>query len=163
MTAAEPVVVDTNVGIVANRTTEVSPECELSCVRALRALTAGGHLVLDGGDLIFDEYRNYLSLSGEPGTGDAFMRWVSDNRFNEELCTRVPITPTGEGSFDEFPDEAGLESFHANDRQFVSVSAAHPGEPPILVALDRGWCEHEVALAAAGVPVTFLCPDDIGC
>ena len=76
MSLPDSVVVDTNVGIVANLTTGVSPECALSCVRALRNITEGGHLTLDANGLICAEYRRYLSMAGQPGTGDAFVRWV---------------------------------------------------------------------------------------
>lgn len=151
------VVIDTNVGIVANRKAEVSPECVLQCINTLREVVSDGHLVLDANGLIFKEYLRYLSPAGEPGVGDAFIRWVHDNRYNAERCTLVPLTPTDDGSFHEFPKGAGLESFDNSDRKFVCVSSVHQDDPVIQAALDRGWARHAKALLAAGVVVEHLC------
>lgn len=154
---AEPLVVDTNVCIAANLKADVSAGCALACIRALRLITREGRLALDSRDLIFDEYRTYLSFSGQPGTGDAFMKWVHDNRFNEDLCDRIPVTPTDDGSFEEFPDAAALTTFDPSDRKFVAVAVAHPQSPEIAVAADRDWTNNRHALAAANVTVRFLC------
>jgi hypothetical protein len=161
MTASNLAVVDTNVGIAANLKADVSPECALDCIQLLRAITRRGHLVLDANGLIFSEYRKYLSLAGEPGTGDAFVRWVADHQFDVEMCTRIELTATEDGNFAEFPDGEGLESFDDADRKFVSVSAAHTDRPAVHVAVDRGWVKHAAALAAVGVTVNFLCPGDV--
>src|SRR4051812_33772887 len=158
----DAVVVDTNVGIVANGKTDVSPECQLACVRALRAVTQGRRLVLDTSDLIFREYIRYMRLAGRPGTGDAFVRWVADNRFNSNLCTLVSITPSDDDSFAEFPTSEGLRTLDRSDRKFVSVAAGVTPSPVIQVALDRGWMQHADALAEVGINVDFLCPADIG-
>ncbi|GBC60831.1 hypothetical protein DENIS_1790 [Desulfonema ishimotonii] len=54
--------------------------CVLECVNAVDQVVKNGGLVLDAGDEIFSEYRNQLSMSGQPGIGDKFMKWVHDNR-----------------------------------------------------------------------------------
>lgn len=154
---AEVLVVDTNVGIAANLKAEVPAECALACVRTLRTITRHGRLALDSGDLIFDEYRTHLRFSGQPGTGDAFMKWVHDNRFNEGVCDRIRITPTDDGSFEEFPDVDELAAFDPSDRKFVAVAATHPESPPIAVAADRDWTNNRDALAAASITVRFVC------
>lgn len=155
-----PVVVDTNVGVVANLQSEASSECALACVQALRELTENGHLLMDDGDLIFSEYRRHLSMSGQPGMGDAFIRWVHDHLHNAERCTRVRITPD-DASFREFPAGQALEQFDDDDRKFVAVAACHD-DAEILVALDRGWLRFQTALAGVGIAVRHLCPGDIG-
>ena len=160
--ASEPLVVDTGVPVVANGSADVSLECQLACVRLVRAIVDGGHLVLDALELIFTEYRRQLSMSGQPGPGDEFMRWVSTNRFNQERCTRVPLTLVDgdtEG-FQEFPVGGDLQSFDPADRKFAAVAKEHPA--PLVVAVDRGWSRHGQALRGAGVDLAFLCPDDIG-
>ena len=155
-----PLLVDTNVGIAANIKSSASEECALVCIQVLRDIIAHGHLVLDALGLIFQEYHGNLSMSGQPGVGDAFMRWVFQNQFNPERCTRVEITPDN-GSFHEFPDDEALEKFDRSDRKFVAVAAAHGGSPPILVACDTDfWIDRE-ALDGAGIRVEFLCEDDI--
>ena len=155
-------VVDTGVAVVANGEADVSLECEVACVRLLRALVAEGHLVLDALDLIFTEYRRRLALSGQPGPGDEFMRWVFTNRYNPNRCTLVTLTPTNpEGDeFEEFEITSGLETFDRADRKFAAVAKISGSE--IAVAVDRGWTRHEPSLRACGVVLRFICPDDIG-
>lgn len=157
---AAKVVVDTNVGIAANGHANVSPTCELACVELLETVVADGHLVVDAGDRIFDEYRKYLKLRGQPGVGDLFMRWVHDNRCNDAVCTRVVLTTdvTDPHAFAEFPSDAALSTFDPADRKFVAVSAAHPERPPVCAATDRGWLEHEAALACHGITLRWLGP-----
>ena len=116
---ADSVVVDTNVGIVANLTTDVSPECALACVRALREITEGGHLTLDANGIICAEYRRYLSMAGQPGTGDAFVRWVHDNQYNADLCTLIPLTPIEDEASLSSPRPKALVNFDRADRKFV--------------------------------------------
>jgi len=114
-------------------------------------------LVLDDADLIFSEYRRYLSLSGQPGVGDVFIKWVHDRQWDSTVCTRVSITSHGERTFEEFPDDPGLAKFDRDDRKFVAVAAVHPDVPTILQAVDRKWLKWNQALAAVGITVRFLC------
>jgi hypothetical protein len=158
---ARAVVIDTNVGIVANSKADVSRACELRCVQLLREVTESGHLVLDREGRIFAEYLRYLSLSGEPGVGDAFMRWVNDHQHDEKLCTRIPLTIKSDQKIVEFPARSALAGFDPSDEKFVAIAAVHPDKPPIQVAVDRGWIRYRDALAEAGIKVKFLCPDDI--
>jgi len=156
----EPCLVDTNVGATANFNSDASDECALTCMLTLREITERGHLVLDDIGLIFDEYRRNMSMSGQPGVGDAFMLWVMNNQYNADRCTRVSITPVN-GSFEEYPADEALEDFDPSDRKFVAAAAAHDQNPPILVACDTDFWIARVALAAAGIRVEFLCRDDI--
>ena len=133
-----PCLVDTNVAIVANGKSEQADE-ELveKCIDAILEITMKGGLVIDSEDRIFDEYRQNLSLSGQPGTGDAFMKWVHDFRWQTELCERRDVTCLDEDEqvFKEFPDESALRDFDRSDRKFVAV--ANAGKPrPILQAVD---------------------------
>lgn len=154
-------VVDTNVAITANRATEpeLPPElidCVSACVEAIISITSGGGLVLDAGDEIFNEYRRNLSLSGQPGQGDIFMKWVHDNRHSLPIENLVPITPIGE-SYKEFPNHQELKDFDLSDRKFIAVANAHPARPSILEATDSKWWGWKDALENAGIRVDFLC------
>jgi hypothetical protein len=155
-------VIDTNVGVAANAQADVSTACELTCIKRLRDITENGHLVLDADGQIFAEYRRHLRLAGEPGVGDAFMRWVHDHQYDEKFCTLVPLTIRPDGTIVEFPSASSLSNFDPSDKKFVAVVAAHPDRPPICVAVDRGWVRHRDALATVGVEIEFLCPNDIG-
>ena len=156
-------VVDTNVPILANMALSPSPipadltGCVSACIEAIDHVIKTGGLVIDSGDEIFDEYRHKLSLKGQPGMGDRFVRWVHDNRWKFPAEDRVTITKNGE-SYLEFPSHEGLSSFDRSDRKFVAVANAHPKKPPILQATDSKWWGWKVALAEVGITVHFICP-----
>jgi hypothetical protein len=156
-------VVDTNVAAVANNRSTMSARCALECIRALDHLMAHGRLALDEGWLILSEYKDNLSASGQPGVGDAFLKWVLRNHANPARCARVRITPRRDdpSSFEQFPDHQGLAAFDPDDRKFVAVAAAHPERPPILEASDSKWWGWKNALDECGIRVAFLCPDEV--
>lgn len=154
-------VVDTNVPIIANLQGTVSDACALSCIQLLRAIQTTGHLVLDAGDLILSEYRTYLNFAGQPGVGDAFYRWVHDNRYNPERCTLIPLSENADRGFDEFPNSSDLADFDPSDRKFVAASHRDPRSASIAVAVDRGWRRFEDALERVGISIDFICPEDL--
>jgi hypothetical protein len=158
-----PCLVDTNVAKAANLQADVSEECVIQCIRMIRDVTRCGHLVVDNLDLIYTEYRKNLSLSGRPGVGDAFMRWVNDHRFDDTRCTRAPITPT-DGTNTDFAELAAypdLSSFDPSDKKFLATALAQGDSPPILVACDTDYWNARERLKANGITIEFLCRDDI--
>ncbi len=155
-------VVDTNVPKTANLAIQPDPnsdvpdECILACVEAVEYVIKKKGLVIDATDEIFTEYRQQLSMSGQPGIGDIFMKWVHDNRWSLPDSQRVNITKNGE-SYDEFPDHDDLNDFDRSDRKFVAVSAAHTNKPPILQATDSKWWGWKEGLSQCGITVQFMC------
>ena len=164
MSLSKKCLVDTNVPINANLATNPDPdsdvpdECILACVEAIDHVVKQGGLVLDSNDEIFTEYRSNLSLSGQPGVGDGFMKWVHDNRWKFPDTDRVTITKNG-NSYDEFPDHDGLTQFDNSDRKFIAVANAHPAKPPVLQATDSKWWGWKNALKEVGITAQFLCSD----
>ncbi len=159
-------IVDVNVGIAANGVADVCAECELECIETLQAIMEHGRVAVDDGARIFDEYMRHLRLAGEPGVGDEFVKWLHDNEWQPERCERVPITPTAADAldFEEFPRDVALTKFDRSDRKYVAVAvgcAAMLGPATILNATDSDWKHDEAALAANGVPVMHLCPDEL--
>ena len=158
--------VDTNVPKTANLA--VKPEqipdeltdCVLACVEAVELVVENGGLVIDAQDEIFDEYRQQLSMSGQPGVGDRFMKWVHDNRWCFPDADRVWISKSGD-FYDQFPDHEGLKNFDNSDRKFVAVAHAHSEKPPILQATDSKWWGWKDALDEVGIKVKFLCKEYI--
>jgi hypothetical protein len=156
--------VDTNVPKTANLA--LAPDdipqelagCVLACVEAIVHVIKKRGLVIDAGDEIFDEYRKQLSMKGQPGVGDRFMKWVHDNRWSLPDSDRVTITKNGE-SYDEFPVHDGLANFDQSDRKFVAAANAHLDKPPILQATDSKWWGWKDSLAEVGIIVHFLCPE----
>lgn len=153
--------VDTNIPALANGTTdEELSKLSDDCIDMLMHLKKQGGLVLDEGDRIFDEYRTNLRLSGQPGFGDQFMKWVHDNRWNEQHCRQIPITCTDESNqiFEEFPEHPDLKDFDVSDRKFVAVANADHLNPSIMQAVDYKWWGWKDALKEAGIEVRFLDP-----
>ena len=153
-------VVDTNVPIVANgKSAQASGDCVLKCAKKLREIEQKHIIVLDDIWLIIKEYKNELSPTGQPGVGDAFLKWVLTNRANPKRCEMVKITPTAKGSFQEFPENTDLVKFDKSDQKFVAVALTHPAKPPILNAVDSDWKDFQIALNSIGITIIFLCPD----
>ena len=158
--------VDTNVPVNANLATNPEPysdvpdECVLACIEAIEHIIKKRGLVIDEGNEIFDEYRQQLSMKGQPGVGDRFMKWVHDNQWGLPDTDRVTITKNGE-SYDQFPDHNGLNDFDNSDRKFIAVANTHPAKPPVLQATDSKWWGWKDALKEVGITVQFLCSDYI--
>ena len=157
-------IVDTNVPKTANLALDPATipqeltDCVLACVEAVDHVVKQGGLVLDSNDEIFTEYRSNLSLSGQPGVGNTFAKWVHDNQWNTSKVTRVTIAKNGD-SYDEFPDHDDLIEFDSSDRKFISVASAHPAKPPVLQGTDSKWWGWKDALKEVGITVQFLCSD----
>lgn len=157
-------IVDTNVLKVANRqTSQASPNCVVTCTHQLRDIQSRGTLVLDDGWYILREYLSNLRSGGQPGVGDAFLKWVLTNWANPHRCELVHISPLDDDprgcSFAEFPPDPDLKDFDPSDRKFVAVARAHLDHPPILNAVDTDWWASRSALERNGVRVEFLCPE----
>ncbi len=163
MSLPKKCLVDTNVPKSANlalNPEKVSRElsgCVLACVEAVEHVIKRRGLILDAGDEIFNEYRQQLSMKGQPGVGDRFMKWVHDNRWSFPDANRVEITKNGD-SYDQFPTHHGLKNFDNSDRKFVATANAHLNKPPILQATDSKWWGWKDALAEVEITVHFLCP-----
>ena len=130
----------------------------LTCIIAIECVIKQGGLVIDSGDEIYNEYLHNLCLSGQKGIGNAFMKWVHDNRWRLPDSDRVTISKNGD-SYKEFPDHEGLVNFDISDRKFVAVANAHPKKPPILQSTDCKWWGWKNALEDVGITVCFLCPE----
>ncbi|AJE23665.1 hypothetical protein [Azotobacter chroococcum] len=156
------VVIDTNVLLVANQQhADVSPECIAECVQRLLAIQNGkGVVVVDDAFRILGEYQHKTSLNPPKGVGDVFLKWLLRNVGKSKHVQQVRITELAENEFAEFPDAALQPRFDAPDRKFAAVANAHPHKPAIWQAADCKWLDWWRGLAAAGVQVKFLCPDD---
>lgn len=156
---SEPVVVDTNVLLVANGSHgETDAACRAKCARELARIMGGSRrLVLDAGWEILGEYGHKLDPKGPPTVGNRFLKWALTNQANPRACDRVRITPDPERVFREFPEHPGLSDFDPPDRKFIAVARAHPGRPPVLQATDSKWVGWRKALGESGVRVEFVC------
>lgn len=145
-------VVETNVALVANlKADHASQDCVLACTRVLKSIMESERVAIDDQWVVLSEYKKKLRSSGQPGVGDAFLRFVLTNLRNPLRCAAVTMS--------EFPDHPALAAFHSKDRKFVQVSLAHPDRPAILNAVDTDWRPFETHFMAHGVSIRFLCPE----
>ncbi len=157
-----PVVIDTNVLLVANSAhPDVTPECEIACIQSLEHVRTHGIAVIDEGFEILREYERKTAPNTGNQVGDGFVKWIYQNAATPSLVERVPIEVHTERGFAEFPDDDELTEFDREDRKFVAVSLAHRKRPPILQATDSKWTEWASQLLVHGVKVKFLCPADV--
>jgi hypothetical protein len=157
-------VLDTNVLVTANfRASHASAACVTASVAMLIEVRQQHVVVIDDAMIIFHEYFRRASLRGQPGVGDAFLKWLWDNQAKAEHCEKVRITPLADDPDDyrEFPRDPGLERFDRNDRKFVAVALVSASKPEVVNSVDTGWHTYREALSRHGVAVRFLCPEQM--
>jgi len=160
----KPVIVDTNVPVVANgHTAQASIECQQACLTELLEVQKAELCLLDSAGAILDEYLSQKPHGFPQGPGDLFFIWVYDNQANPSRCARVKVTPllNDRRMFAEFPDDPKLAGFDPADKKFVAVALASNFMPPILNAVDSDWREFKTLLATHNVWVRNLCPNDL--
>ena len=128
---------------------ETAPACVDACVRKLEEIKESGRIAIDDRWEILREYQQNASSSGEPGVGDAFLKWLLSNFANLERCDRVAPA--------DFPYDPRLATFDQSDRIFVCVALAHPDKPSILNAVDSDWLAVLAPLADHGIKVDCIC------
>ena len=161
----DPVIVDTNVPLVANGAAEqASIECQLACIAELSVVQRTKVCLLDSDGAILGQYLKQKPHGYPQGPGDAFLVWVYDNQANPDRCRIVSVTPIDDPIrlYEEFPDDVELIGFDRDEHKFVAVAIAHGDSPPILNASDTDWKIFEVPLRKHGIGVKFLCPDLMG-
>ena len=118
-------------------------------------------MLVDDGHRLFGKYRGKLSVTGQPGPGDAWFKWLWDNRDNRRRCRQIRITRIAGSDldFEEFPTDPNLTTFDLDDRIFVAVAVASARNPEILNAADTDWWPMRAAFARNGVRIRFLCEE----
>lgn len=148
-------VVDTNVALVAKLPGGWPAELVDACEELLEhILEARLPVVTDADGEIVDEYLNQLSLSGAPSLGDAFARYVHDQRFVWDAAFRPDIgrDPNAEHRYAALGgDDADIDP---SDRKFVA--AAKVAGVPVVQASDTKWLDWGPALARHGVRVEYV-------
>ena len=148
-------VVDTNVAIAANgRKTHADEQCQLDCVRTLKAVVAGAVICVDDAGFIVAEYAKNLRWSGQPGAGDAFFKHVFNSQYDATRVRRVPLTPSEDlrRGFEELPPNR----FDPSDRKFLAVAVV--AHAVVLNATDSDWAEQRALTDGLEVEVRQLCP-----
>lgn len=154
------IMIDTNVMITANdKADHVGLECIDACQKKLVEIQKAGRVVLDSTWFIMNEYMRNVNMSGQPGLGDFFLKWLWDNQGNVTACTLVdvPVEDSDGYEFSNFPDDPDLSKFDRSDRKFVATALASGENPPIVNATDSDWLHYVQALGRHGIRVEFLC------
>lgn len=156
-------IVDTNVPIVANnRNTHASVSCVNAAIEFLLDLQKNHILLIDSLSQILHEYMSHLSLSGQPGAGDLFMKWVWQNQGVQNHVVQIVLPYNlAAQSYNNFPIDVALSQFDPSDRKFVSLALASGNSPKIVNCVDTDWSEHFTALSRNGVNILFLCPQHV--
>jgi hypothetical protein len=155
---SEPWVIDTNVGVTANNVPEERPdpphipESVIACTRFLADIMDSGSIAIDDQWEIIREYQAQMRSAGQPGPGDAYLKWVLVNQRNAARCHQINISAI------LVPDR--LDGFDPADRKFIQTALGCP-DPQIAEAVDGLWWKRRADFAAAGVAVNFLCPEEI--
>lgn len=153
------VVIDTNVAIAANgRNTHACLRCQLACVEFLEELTAPKSkkvIFLDESDLLLTEYKPHLNFNGQPGVGDAFYKFLHDNKYHGKRLQLVSITKNDDADlgFDELP----INQVDPSDRKILAIALV--GRARIVNALDTDWDEQSEFVAELGLNIQQLCPE----
>ncbi len=157
-------VIDANVPIVANgKSGQADPECVIACAEILEKIYNSGTVILDDSMLILTEYMNHLNMAGQPGLGDAFMKWIWQVQADSRHCKQFHIeaSRTDPDDFSEFPDDPRLKKFDRSDRKYVAVALRSNCRPEIVNAVDNDWADHYEALTDAGLKIRFICPHHV--
>lgn len=157
-------VVDTNVLVTAAGGNDAaSGACADASVRVLRDVMERGHVFIDDGGRLIEEYHHGIDLAGKSDAGEKFLAWLIAHEFDIARVTRVPLTPKPDDpeDFEELPAPPPGVHYDPSDRKFLAVAAAHDEHPPVLQALDSKWWGWKEALASAGVLIHFICPGEI--
>lgn len=157
-------IIDTNVFIVSNgKETHISGNDIMNCQEFIVSLYNNSLIFIDSGFLFFEEYFKKLNRSGQPGIGDAFVKWLYENQNNKSVCVNIDINPlNNEGtSFSVFAVPDDLEKFDLSDRKFVAVAIASSNVPEICNASDSDWWNFKEPLKRLGIKIKFVCQDQL--
>ncbi len=138
-------------------------DCVAASARALWQVMNRCHLYIDNRGSILSEYRRHLSAKGQPGPGDAFLKWLLTHEWGNDRVIRVEITPKAGDcdAFEELPAPSDGTVYDPSDCKFLAVAAAHPNHPSILQSFDSKWWGWQQSLEKIGVSIHFLCPEAI--
>lgn len=163
-----PAVIDENVLIVANDASRVlsgkntacpqaDDSCRISAIEFLAHCRSGKCVVIDDIGLVIEKYREYMHGSGQPGSGDAFFRYLVENQYNPQRVRQVSLELHRFRGFEKFPNDIDLRRFDPADRIFVALGNVTGGT--ITNCVDSDYSEYAGALQSAGINVRELCPN----
>jgi hypothetical protein len=132
---------------------EADDDCRLACIEALQRAIRSEIVLLDDQDLVLSYYRRKASMSGQPGSGDAFLMAVYQNSYNPERVLRIGLPEEhGRG----LPESFVQCGFDADDMIYLALARNAP-PAQVLNAVDSDYTEFAVQIEELGVSVVQLC------
>lgn len=160
----KPIVVDTNVLLVCEGRAEpqASAKCKAACEARLLELRTRGLVVIDRAWLLLGEYSKKIDTRKQ-SVAVAFLKWLMQGSAGDARVSTVVLTPVNAAKTDfaEYPAHPGLDGFDPSDRKFVAVAHAHQPRATILNAVDTDWLAIRAPLAALGVGMESVCPEEL--
>lgn len=137
--------------VVANqRSPQASLDCVAACVDYLEEAQSGV-VLFDSNEEAFLEYRAKCSLAGQPGVGDAFLRWFHSARWNPQFGERIEVPPPASQHVPQ-----SLAGFDRSDHKWVAIYLLGGGDE-VVNAVDSDWSNHATEMQAEGINVRELC------
>lgn len=127
--------------------------CRLACIEFLSDAIKNGKILLDAADIVCGFYRRKASMSGQPGSGDAFLRALFQVSHDPSRTIRVNL-PTGR-SFG-LPNSFTSCGFDPDDFVYVALVRSQ-SNAAVANAVDSDYSIYAADLAAIGVNVVELC------
>lgn len=155
-----PVIVETNVAVVANRQNdEVVSSCEEACIKFLIEIIRNHTVILiDEGDEVRGEYTKAIKDSKPFQLGAQFLIYIYQHQYDGSRVQRESLPKNAAGEFADFPNDPALANFDQSDRKFAAL--ARRTGTPMTNATDSDWAQFKGPLAANGINVHFLCGCD---
>ncbi len=158
----KPLVIDTNVPIVANgprnkrKDAAPSEQCQEAAILRLKQAVHSELILLDSDSAIQNEYRRYLDPKGQPGVGDLFYRHILNSMPGRVERRELPKDANGE--YTHLPQSLIDAGFDQSDRKFAALAKQENGT--VINATDSDWLEHARTLSQENIEVSNICGCD---
>ncbi|UGT64002.1 hypothetical protein [Nocardia asteroides] len=148
-------VVDTNVPLVVKFSDDHPPELVDGCEIILEYILENRIPIFtdDAGEIV-DEYLHQLNRSGQPTLGDAFIKYVLENRYSWNDAMRPDIEPDTVTANSYAVLKGDDDEIDPSDRKFVAT--AKVAAAPVVQATDTKWLDWAAVLGRHGVTVEFV-------
>jgi len=147
-------IIDTNVFVAANGGTDQLSEDDINRCKSFVALLFSKTIIsIDAKSEIFSEYFRYMNRSGQPGIGDAYVKYLWDRQCDKTVCELVDISKNKNGVYKQLKGKEDLICFDPNDLKFIAVYLGSKFNTTICNASDRDWEENKSLLAKYNINV----------
>ena len=147
-------IIDTNVFMGANGMASQLNESDVDkCRLFVCSLFENTAVSVDLQGEIFKEYFAHMNRSGQPGIGDAFVKYLWDRQYDKNVCELVSITKTNAGVYANILERPGLLQFDQSDLKFIAVYFESKNNVVICNACDSDWGNNKALLKKYNINV----------